>query len=438
MLSPPPCDPASAADTTAGFLRHGGGIGAGGGENRASKEEQLMPSCAMILSASTVALDGLLHCPHGLNSRQNHGFNHAWGGSDQPATSSRPAAAAAAVPTATGPAVARSDAAALLLECARATAAGDTQRAQQLMSAVNELASPYGDVEQKLASYFLQALFALHTGTGPRTLRTLTDAAASLDSTRRTTLRFLEASPWAAFGHMAANGAILETFLSEPYHHQQQRFHILDLSNTLCTQWPTFLDALVSRWTSTQEHVTLTTVVTTPPSAPTGGVQRVVQEVARKIERCARLMQVPFTFRTVHHAGDLADLDLDALVADLQQDGAGATLVVNCVNALRCVAPGGSGRDAFVSSLRRLGPRIVTVVEEDADLAADDFGTFSEALRFFAAYMDALEASFPEAVSGERLALEKQAGRAIVDVVACPASESAERREAAAAWARRI
>ncbi|KAK3126346.1 hypothetical protein QOZ80_7AG0555190 [Eleusine coracana subsp. coracana] len=284
---------------------------------------------------------------------------------------------------------------ALLLECARATAAGDTQRAQQLMSAVNELASPYGDVEQKLASYFLQALFALHTGTGPRTLRTLTDAAASLDSTRRTTLRFLEASPWASFGHVAANGAILETFfLSEPPYQQQQRLHILDLSNTFCTQWPTFLDALA---TATQEHaphVTLTAVVTTPPSAPTdGGVQRVMREVKREMQRCARLMRVPFTFRAVHHAGDLADLDLDALVADdLQQD----TLAVNCVNALRCVGPGGSGRDAFASSLRRLDPRIVTVVEEEADLVADYHATtFSEALRFFAAYLDALEASFP-------------------------------------------
>ncbi|GJN24478.1 hypothetical protein PR202_gb12220 [Eleusine coracana subsp. coracana] len=354
---------------------------------------------------------------------------------------SRQASVPAAPPTTTGPAVARSDAAALLLECGRAMAAGDTERANQLMSMVNELASPHGDVEQKLASYFLQALFALQTGTGPTTLRTLTASAASLDSTRRTTLRFLETSPWAAFGHVAANGAILETFLSEPY---QQRFHILDLSNTFCTQWPTFLDALVSRWTSTQEHaphVTLTTVVTTPPSSalsPTdGGVQQVVREVARKIERYARLMQVPFTFRAVHHAGDLADLDLDALVADLQD---GATLAVNCVNALRCVVPagGGGGRDAFVSSLRRLGPRIVTVVEDDADLVADDFGTFSEALRFFAAYMDSLEASFPEAVSGERLALEKQAGRAIMDVVACSASESAERREPAAAWARRL
>ncbi|KAK3124418.1 hypothetical protein QOZ80_7BG0586300 [Eleusine coracana subsp. coracana] len=338
---------------------------------------------------------------------------------------------------------------ALLLECAGAMAAGDTERANQLMSMVSELASPHGDLEQRLASYFLQALLALHTGTGPRTLRTLVaagDGNTWLESTRRATLRFLDASPWASFGHVAANGAILEAFfLSEPYQQQQRRrLHILDLSNTFCTQWPAFLDALSS---ATQEehapappHVTLTAVVTTPPSAPTdGGVQRVVREVKREMRRCARLMRVPFTFRAVHHAGDLADLDLDALVADdLQHQD--TTLAVNCVNALRCVGTGGSGRDAFVSSIRRLGPRVVTVVEEEADLVADYHATatstvFSEALRFFAAYLDALEA----VMSGERLvALEDQAGRAIVDVVACPPSESGERREPAASWARRM
>ncbi|CAD6204164.1 unnamed protein product [Miscanthus lutarioriparius] len=356
-------------------------------------------------------------------------------------------------------------AAQLLLECARAVAARDSQRVQQLMWMLNELASPYGDVDQKLASYFLQGLFARLTTSGPRTLRTLaaaSDRNTSFESTRRTALRFQELSPWASFGHVAANGAILEAFLeaaaaaagaassssSSSSSQQPPRLHILDLSNTFCTQWPTLLEALATRSSDDTPHLSITTVV--PTAAPSAAAQRVMREIAQRLEKFARLMGVPFTFRAVHHAGDLAELDLDGL--DLRE---GTTaLAINCVNALRGVAPGGARRrDAFVASLRRFEPRVVTVVEEDADLvaasessSAEEANTeteaafmkvFTEGLRFFSAYMDSLEESFPKA-NNERLALERAAGRAIVDLVSCPASESVERRETGASWARRM
>lgn len=342
----------------------------------------------------------------------------------------------------------------LLMECARAVATRESQRVQQLMWMLNELASPYGDVEQKLASYFLQGLFARLTASGPRTLRTLaaaTDRNTSFDSTRRTALRFQELSPWSSFGHVAANGAILESFLeaaaasSEP-----QRFHILDLSNTFCTQWPTLLEALATRSPDDTPHLSITTVVSAAPSAPTSAVQRVMREIGQRMEKFARLMGVPFRFRAVHHSGDLAELDLDSL--DLREGGATTGIAVNCMNSLRGVVPGGARRrGAFAASLRRLEPRVVTVVEEEADLVATDtdasdeggdteaafLKVFGEGLRFFSAYMDSLEESFPK-TSNERLALERGAGRAIVDLVSCPASESMERRETAAAWARRL
>uniref|UniRef100_J3LQ15 Uncharacterized protein n=1 Tax=Oryza brachyantha TaxID=4533 RepID=J3LQ15_ORYBR len=340
-------------------------------------------------------------------------------------------------------------AAQLLMECARAVAARDSQRVQQLMWMLNELASPYGD-----------GLFARLTTSGPRTLRTLaaaSDRNASFDSTRRTALKFQELSPWAPFGHVAANGAILETFLeaaaagasssSSSSSAQPPRLHILDLSNTFCTQWPTLLEALATRSSDDTPHLSITTVV--PTAAPSAAAQRVMREIGQRLEKFARLMGVPFRFRAVHHAGDLADLDLAGL--DLREGGATTALAVNCVNALRGVASGGARRrDAFVASLRRLEPRVVTVVEEEADLAASEADSssesdteatfmkvFGEGLRFFSEYMDSLEESFPK-TSNERLALERAVGRAIVDLVSCPASESSERRENGASWARRM
>ncbi|WOL11636.1 hypothetical protein Cni_G20400 [Canna indica] len=332
----------------------------------------------------------------------------------------------------------------LLVECARAVAGRDSQRVQQLMWMLNELSSPYGDTEQKVAACFLQGLFARLTSSGPRTLRTLAaacDRNCSFDSTRRTALRFQELSPWCSFGHVAANGAILEAFL-EPVASPPQRLHILDLSNTFCTQWPTLLEALATRSADDTPHLAITTVACS--ASPSPAMQRIMKEIGQRMEKFARLMGVPFRFNVVHHAGDLSELDLDTL--DLREGGE-AALAVNCMNTLHGISPANRRRDAFIAAIRRQQPRIVTVVEEDADLIGGEGGGeeegeafvkgFRESLRFFTAYLESLEESFPR-TSNERLALERAAGRAVVDLVACPAAESTERRETAAGWSRRM
>ncbi|CAL5187788.1 unnamed protein product [Lathyrus oleraceus] len=327
----------------------------------------------------------------------------------------------------------------ILLETARAIAEKNSNRLQQLMWMLNELSSPYGDTEQKLGAYFLQALFSRMTEAGTRTFRTLASASektCSFESTRKTVLKFQEVSPWTTFGHVACNGAILEALEGD------SKLHIIDISNTYCTQWPTLFEALATR-TDDTPHLRLTTVVTA-----SGSVQKVMKEIGARLEKFARLMGVPFKFNVIHHAGDLSDLDFSGL--DIKDDEA---LAVNCVNTLHSISVGngngnGNGnrnhnrRDALIGSLMRLRPRIVTVVEEEAEL---DFGFegfefvrgFEECLRWFRVYFEALEESFPK-TSNERLMLEREAGRGIVDLVACAPSESMERRETAVRWSQRL
>lgn len=315
-----------------------------------------------------------------------------------------------------------------LLETARAIADKNTARFQQLMWMLNELSSPYGDTDQKLASYFLQALFSRITQAGNRTYRTLASASektCSFESTRKTVLKFQEVSPWTTFGHVASNGAILEALEGET------KLHIVDISNTYCTQWPTLFEALATRNDDTP-HLRLTSVVTAAPAA-----QNLMKEIGARMEKFARLMGVPFKFNVVHHSGQLSDLDFNQL--DIKEDEA---LAVNVINTLHSVSSVGNHRDAVVSSLRRLRPRIVTVVEEEADLDVGEEGFefvrgFEECLRWFRVYFESLEESFAK-TSNERLMLERAAGRAVVDLVACSAEESVERRERAGRWARRM
>ncbi|GAV83517.1 GRAS domain-containing protein [Cephalotus follicularis] len=321
-----------------------------------------------------------------------------------------------------------------LLETARAIADKSSSRVQQLMWMLSELSSPYGDTDQKLASYFLQALFSRMTDSGERCYRTLVSASektCSFESTRKMVLKFQEVSPWTTFGHVACNGAIMEAFEGE------SKLHIIDISNTYCTQWPTLLEALATR-TDETPHLRLTSIVACKKGAGAGGsaaVQKVMKEIGNRMEKFARLMGVPFKFNVIHLAADLCDINFEEL--DIKEDEA---IAVNCVGSLHSIAE--VGRDVVISSFRGLQPRIITVVEEEADLDVGVDGLefakgFEECLRWFRVYFESLDETFPR-TSNERLMLERAAGRAIVDLVACPPSDSIERRESAARWSRRF
>ncbi|KAI4382113.1 hypothetical protein MLD38_008117 [Melastoma candidum] len=319
----------------------------------------------------------------------------------------------------------------ILSEAARAVADRNSGRVQHLMWTLNELASPYGDIEQKLASYFLQALFCRMTDYGDQTLRSMTaasDKTCSFESTRKTVLRFQEASPWTTFGHAACNGAIIDALEGEP------KLHIIDMSNTYCSQWPTLLEALATR-TDDAPCLRLTSVVANSDSAP--GAQKVMKEIGGRMEKFARLMGVPFKFKVIYHTGDISELNFNEL--DVRDDEA---LAINCIGALHSISPVNNRRDMVISNFKRLQPRVITIVEEEADLDVGLDGLefvrgFEECLRYFRVYFEALDESFPK-TSNERLVLERAAGRAIVDLVACTPSQSRERRESAERWHRRM
>ncbi|CAA0841071.1 Protein SHORT-ROOT [Striga hermonthica] len=308
----------------------------------------------------------------------------------------------------------------ILVELVKAIADDkNSSRARQLMWLTIELSSPYGDIDQKLAFYFIRAIFCWLTGSGPQTYQALisvSEKASSFESTRKMMLRFQEVSPWLTFGHVACNGRIVEAVEGE------RRIHIVDASNTLCTQWPTLLEAIATRADETP-HVTITAVVSQ-------GLSAVMREIGKRMEKFARLMGVPFEFNIKHLAGDLSNLDFEGL--GIRGD---ETLVLNCVGSLRAVKSIGGNRDKLISDLGKLKPRVLTVVEESADFGGDD--CFGECVRFYRAYLESLDDCFPMA-SEERLMLERAAGRAVVDLVASPAEESEERRDTAAGWCRRL
>ncbi|XP_057498593.1 protein SHORT-ROOT-like [Actinidia eriantha] len=316
----------------------------------------------------------------------------------------------------------------ILRECARAISNKDSGQIHNLLWMLNELASPYGDCDQKLASYFLQALFCKATESGQQCYKTLISVAEkshSFDSARKLILKFQEVSPWTIFGHVASNGASLEALEGET------KLHIIDISNTLCTQWPTLLEALATRNDETP-RLKLTVVVTASI------VMSVMKEIAKRMDKFARLMGVPFEFNVINGLNHLGELTKEGL--GVQEDEA---IAVNCIGALRRVEV--EEREAVIQMLQSLHPRVVTVVEEEADFSSsrNDFvKCFEECHRFYSLYFGMLEESFPP-TSNERLMLERECSRSIVRVLACDDEQNAnvgdcEIRERRGQWIERL
>ncbi|XP_050935342.1 protein SHORT-ROOT-like isoform X3 [Cucumis melo] len=298
----------------------------------------------------------------------------------------------------------------VLLQTAIAIVNKNTTRIQHLMWVLNELGSPYGDIDQKLAFYFLQGMFSRVTDSGAKCYRTLAAALekqSCFGSMRRMVLKFEEVSPWMRFGHVASNGALMEA-----------------------------LRALATQSDQTP-HLTLTTLVAAKSEGTLRAHKKLMKEISRRLEKFARLMGISFKFKPIFHYGDVSHFDFTHL--PLKHDEA---VAVNCSGALRSVAPLHNRRDFLISLFRSLRPKIITVVEEEADLNADGgaddfFKHLQECLRWFRLYFDSLDGSFP-IVTDERLMLERAAGRSVVDLLACGLAESVERRETAVRWTRRL
>ncbi|KAJ4823307.1 hypothetical protein Tsubulata_026958 [Turnera subulata] len=274
------------------------------------------------------------------------------------------------------------------------------------------------------------ALFCKATESGQRCFKTLTTVAEkshSFDSARKLILKFQEVSPWTTFGHVASNGAILEALDGET------KLHIIDISNTLCTQWPTLLEALATRNDETP-RLKLTVVVTA------NIVRSVMKEIGQRMEKFARLMGVPFEFNVISGLNNLAELTKEGL--GVQEDEA---IAINCIGALRKVEV--EQRSGVIRMFQSLSPRVVTVVEEEADFTSSRYDfvrCFEECLRYYTLYFEMLEESFAP-TSNERLMLERECSRNIVRVLACDnVQENAggggecERREKGSQWCERL
>ncbi|KAK7324763.1 hypothetical protein VNO77_28594 [Canavalia gladiata] len=341
----------------------------------------------------------------------------------------------------------------LLLHCASALESNDITLAQQVMWVLNNVASPVGDTNQRLTSWFLRALISRASRICPaamsfkgsntiqRRLMTVTELAG-----------YVDLIPWHRFGFCASNNEIFKAITGF------QRVHILDFSITHCMQWPTFIDAL-AKSPEGPPSLRITVPSCRPQVPPLVNIS--IHEVGLRLGNFAKFRDVPFEFNVIGNTGPLTSVELsneiettsfhfesmlsllNPTMLNLREDEA---LVINCQNWLRYLPDDRKGnsrqslslRDAFLNLVKGLNPRIVVLVDEDCDLTASSLTSrITSCFNHLWIPFDALETFLPKD-SCQRTEFESDIGQKIENIISFEGHQRLERLESAMQMSQRM
>lgn len=219
-----------------------------------------------------------------------------------------------------------------------------------------------------------------------------------------------QACPYVKFAHFTANQAIFEAFESE------MRVHVIDLDILQGYQWPAFMQALAAR-PGGAPFLRITGVGSSPES---------VMETGRCLTELAQSLHIPFEF---HPVGE----ELEDLKPHMFNRRVGEALAVNSVNRLHRVPP--HYLNNLLTMIRDQAPNIVTIVEQEASHNGPYFlGRFLEALHYYSAIFDSLDATFPPD-SAQRAKVEQYIfAQEIKNIVACEGDDRVMRHERLEKW----
>ncbi|KAM0017539.1 putative transcription factor GRAS family [Helianthus debilis subsp. tardiflorus] len=319
----------------------------------------------------------------------------------------------------------------LLNPCAAAITAGNVTRVQHLLFVLQELASPTGDANYRLAAHGMQALLRhLSTTSSPAKAVTpaITFATSKPSLFKRALINFNDINPWFTVPNNIANNAILQV-LSEQDYGSCRTLHVLDIGVSHGFQWPTLLEALSRRPGGPPPLVRLTVVQPThddhqipfancPPDYDfTSNILRFAKDVNVNLQ-----------------INKLDNCPLENLNAQVINSSVDETLII-CgqfrLHSLNHTKP--DNRAAFLKLMRNMEPKAVILSDNNMDCSCScsNFdSTFSQSLDYLWSFLDSTSVAFKGRETEERTLVEGEAAKALINP--CEMNEKKEK------WAERM
>ncbi|OIT34905.1 PREDICTED: DELLA protein RGL1-like [Nicotiana attenuata] len=320
----------------------------------------------------------------------------------------------------------------LLLACAEAVGCRDTQLSDSLLTQIWPAVTPFGDSLQRVSYCFalgLQSRLMLlqHRNNAGATLIQDQLAASSREEKREAYHWLNQITPYMAFGFMAANDAICKASRGK------ERLHIIDLGMLHIFQWQSLIRTLTAQPDSPPpRQVRITGILedTHDFMELELGLKSLMDEVAATSSGNIRL-----EFQVIKETVSASLFTREKL--DVRE---GEALIVNSVMQLHNYVKESRGSlKTILQAIKKLGPSLVTVVEQDANHNGPFFlGRFLESLHYYSAIFDSLEANLPRD-STTRIKIEKcHYAEEIRNIVAYEGSNRIERHERADQWRRQL
>lgn len=316
----------------------------------------------------------------------------------------------------------------LLLACAEAVGCRDIQLANSMLSQIWASATPWGDSLQRVSCCFATGLKSrlslLQNVNGNGTMANCAIHDVPLISREEKTEAFqllYQTTPYIAFGFMAANEAICQAAQGKDC------LHVIDLGMQHTLQW----SALIRNLSSRPEG---------PPTLRitglTGDQDLLELEASMKsLVEDASSLGIAMAFNMIPEPVTPSLLTRENL--KLRE---GEALFINGIMHLHTYVKESRGSlKAILQAIKKLGPALLTMVEQDANHNGPFFlGRFLESLHYYSAIFDSLEASLPRN-SPQRMKIERlHFAEEIQNIIAYEGSYRIERHERADQWRRQL
>ncbi|XP_060190236.1 scarecrow-like protein 18 [Lycium barbarum] len=319
----------------------------------------------------------------------------------------------------------------LLISCAELISRSDFSAAKKLLTILSTNSSPFGDSTERLVHQFTRALslrlnrylsstnhFLTPVTNIVETAPTDLSSSPSSALLQSSYLSLNQVTPFIRFTQLTANQAILEAI-----NDNQQAIHIVDFDINHGVQWPPLMQALADRYPAPTLRIT-----------GTGNDLDTLRRTGDRLAKFAHSLGLRFQFHPLYITNN-RDHDEDPSIISSILLLPDETLAVNCVFYLHRLLKDREKLRVFLHRVKSMNPKIVTVAEREANHNHPLFlPRFVEALDYYTAVFDSLEATLPPS-SRERMTVEQVwFGREILDIVATEGEKRKERHERFRSW----